>query len=146
MSITKFIPILSNLLLPLLVYMKEYRTKQQSKPQKVAAGQSPCLQSPLQQIQSPLGPHAASPMTSQSPLLSPSPSRSPLTQHTSPMHSPGPIISPSPGPGTVQGLLQSPSSIAANNMSPMQPSPRIGTPHSQSKSKVCIKMCDIHHQ
>lgn len=105
--------------------MKEYQTKQQAK-QQPGPGHSP-----LQQIQSPLGPPASSPIhhtsTSQSPMMSPS--ASPLTQHSSPMHSPGPMISHSPGPGSVTNIMQSPSS----NMSPMQPSPRIGTPHSQGK-------------
>lgn len=131
--------------------MKEYRTKQQAK-QRPAPGQSP-----LQQIHSPLGPPASSPIhhpsTSQSPMMSPSASASPLTQHSSPMNSPGPIISPSPGSATIQNVLQSPGNNMSNSMqpsplqssmqpsplqssmqpSPMQPSPRIGTPHSQSK-------------
>ncbi|KAG5897188.1 hypothetical protein JTB14_022544 [Gonioctena quinquepunctata] len=116
----------------------------------------PVKQRPLpEQIQSPLGPPASSPIhhpsTSQSPMMSPS--ASPLAQHSSPMNSPGPIISP----GSVHNLLQSPSGIRSNNMSPiqpsqmqpspMQPSPRIGTPHSQSEgspgsaqspSQVCL--------
>ncbi|KAJ8921946.1 hypothetical protein NQ315_008580 [Exocentrus adspersus] len=108
--------------------IQEYRNKQQTK--QVGPGQSP-----LQQIHSPLGPPASSPIhhpnTSHSPMMSPS--ASPLTQHSSPMNSPGPMVAHSPGPGSVQNLLQSPSSMPSSNMSPMQPSPRIGTPHSQSK-------------
>lgn len=136
--------------------MKEYRNKQQAK-QRPTPGQSP-----LQQIHSPLGPPASSPIhhpsTSQSPMMSPSASASPLTQHSSPMNSPGPIISPSPGSASIQNILQSPGSNMPTSMSPMQtnsmqpspmqpsplqpspmqpspvqPSPRIGTPHSQSK-------------
>lgn len=143
---------LCNFGLPLLVYMKEYRNKQQAK-QRPASGQSP-----LQQIHSPLGPPTSSPIhhpsTSQSPMMSPSASVSPLTQHSSPMNSPGPIISPSASSASVQNIMQSPGgTIPTNSMSPMQPSPmqaspmqpspmqpspmqpspRIGTPHSQSK-------------
>lgn len=139
--------VLCNFVLPLLVYMKEYRNKQAK--QRPTPGQSP-----LQQIHSPLGPPASSPIhhpsTSQSPMMSPSASASPLTQHNSPMNSPGPIISPSSGGPSVQGILQSPggntmtvnskspmqNSMQPSSMqqpSPMQQSPRIGTPHSQSK-------------
>lgn len=120
--------------------MKEYRNKQQAK-QRPTPGQSP-----LQQIHSPLGPPASSPIhhpnTSHSPMMSPSASVSPLTQHSSPMNSPGPIISPSPSSGSVQNILQSPgNTMPTNSMSPiqpspMQPSPRIGTPHSQRKCLV----------
>ncbi|XP_063909689.1 histone-lysine N-methyltransferase 2C-like isoform X2 [Zophobas morio] len=118
--------------------VQEYRNKQQAKQRPV---QSPLL---LQQNHSPLGPPSSSPIhhsnTSQSPMMSPS--ASPLTQHSSPLHSPSPMISHSPGPGSVTNILQSP-----NGMSPMQPSPRIGTPHSQgdsspgpapSPSQVCL--------
>lgn len=45
------------------------------------------------------------------------------------MSSPGPMIAHSPGHGPVAALLQSP----GGNVSPMQPSPRIGTPLSQGK-------------
>ncbi|XP_023312429.1 histone-lysine N-methyltransferase 2C isoform X6 [Anoplophora glabripennis] len=117
--------------------IQEYRNKQQTK-------QSGPGQSPLQQIHSPLGPPASSPIhhpsTSQSPMMSPS--ASPLTQHSSPMNSPGPIVSHSPGPGSVQNLLQSPSSMPGNNMSPMQPSPRIGTPHSQKMKSEFIDVLE----
>ncbi|CAH1176242.1 unnamed protein product [Phaedon cochleariae] len=90
----------------------------------------PAKQRPPEQIHSPLG-------ASQSPMMSPS--ASPLTHH-SPMNSPGPIVSPSPG--SMQGVLQSP-----GGGSGMSPSPRIGTPHSQSEgspgsvqspSQVCL--------
>ncbi|RZC33964.1 histone-lysine N-methyltransferase 2C-like [Asbolus verrucosus] len=125
--------------------IQEYRNKQQAK-QRPGPGQSPLL---IQQNHSPLGPPSSSPIhhsnTSQSPMMSPS--ASPLAQHSSPLHSPSPMISHSPGPGSVTNILQSPSSIAGSSMSPMQPSPRIGTPHSQgdsspgpvpSPSQVCL--------
>lgn len=112
----------------LLVYMKEYRNKQQTK-QRPGPGQSPLL------TQSPLGPPVSSPIhpgnTPQSPMMSPT--ASPMTQHSSPMHSPAPLVSHSPGPGSVSSVLQSPGNPTASGMSPMQPSPRIGTPHSQSE-------------
>ncbi|CAH0559006.1 unnamed protein product [Brassicogethes aeneus] len=129
--------------------IQEYRNKQQAK-QNPGSGPMPTGQSPLQQIQSPLGPPASSPIhhpsASQSPMMSPS--ASPMTQHNSPMNSPRPLVSQSPGLGSVQSILQSPGGIAAGSgMSPMQPSPRIGTPHSQgdgspapspSPSQVCL--------
>ncbi|XP_063990116.1 histone-lysine N-methyltransferase 2C-like isoform X3 [Diachasmimorpha longicaudata] len=91
------------------------------------------------------------PQTSEpcSPLMSPS-------QHSSPMHSPAGLVSHSPGPGSAgmiqhspatsmiqhspnaQMLQHSPGTQQPTNpgtMSPhsMQPSPRIGTPHSQGE-------------
>lgn len=125
--------------------MKEYRNKQQSK-QRPGPGQSPLLMG--QQIQSPLNHPATSPIhlgnTPQSPLLSPS--ASPMTQHSSPLHSPSPIVTHSPGPASMSNVLQSPGNQTATTMSPMQPSPRIGTPLSQegspgpvqSPSQVCL--------
>lgn len=135
---------LCNSVLPLLVYMKEYRNKQ-NKQQPGQQGQSPLL---VGQTQSPLGPPASSPIhpTSQSPMMSPS--ASPMMQHNSPLHSPAGLVSHSPGPGSVSSVLQSPGSNQQNtSMSPMQPSPRIGTPLSQSEgspgpvqspSQVCL--------
>lgn len=98
-------------------------------------------------VGSPSGGH----MAPQSPLMSPSPSssqqsmmavQSPLSQPgpmlphpgRSPLHSPSPLMSQSPGPGSVNSILQSPGPHGQSSMSPystMQPSPRIGTPHSQ---------------
>ncbi|KFB47865.1 AGAP011192-PA-like protein [Anopheles sinensis] len=88
-----------------------------------------------------------------SPLMSPSPSSQPgslyqppvqsplgnpiLQPNQSPLHSPSPLLSHSPGPASVNSVLQSPGGNHTNSnsaMSPystMQPSPRIGTPHSQ---------------
>lgn len=115
--------------------MKEYRNKQQAKQQHAQPGQNPHVMG--QQTQSPLGPPASSPIhssaTPQSPLLSPSASASPaMAQHSSPLPSPAPLVCASPSSGPVAGMLQSPGN-QANSMSPlgMQPSPRIGTPHSQ---------------
>lgn len=89
-----------------------------------------------QQTQSPLGPPASSPIhstaTPQSPMMSPSASPM-MTQHNSPLHSPAPLVCPSPGSGSLGGMLQSPGNQASSSMSPMQPSPRIGTPHSQGE-------------
>ncbi|KAL3280233.1 hypothetical protein HHI36_017729 [Cryptolaemus montrouzieri] len=116
--------------------IQEYRNKQA----KQHPGQVTSPHMINQQGQSPLGPPASSPIhhqsTSQSPMMSPSASMSPLTQHNSPLHSPGNLLSHSPGPSSVPNLLQSPSSMAGSGMSPMQPSPRIGTPQSQSDSPV----------
>lgn len=140
MSILK---ILCNFVLPLLVYMKEYRNKHPVIKQRTGSDQ----------IQSPLGPPASSPIQQPSTSLSPmlSPSVSPMTQNSSPLNSPGPLIPSSPG--HVQNLLQSPNSISATNMSPLQSmqaspmqssplqsSPRIGTPHSQSKSSTIFTL------
>lgn len=125
--------------------MKEYRNKQQNK-QRPGPGQSPLLMG--QQTQSPLGPPSSSPIhpgnTPQSPMMSPS--ASPMAQHNSPLHSPSPLISHSPGPGSVSSVLQSPNTQTGASMSPMQPSPRIGTPLSQegspgpvqSPSQICL--------
>lgn len=89
-------------------------------------------------------------MAPQSPLMSPSPSssqqsmmavQSPLSNPMlhpgrSPLHSPSPMMSQSPGPGSVNSIMQSPGPQGQSSMSPfstMQPSPRIGTPHSQGQ-------------
>lgn len=128
--------------------MKEYQNKQQNKQQqqqqqRVVQGQSPLLMNT--QSNSPLAHPSSSPIhlgsTPQSPMMSPSAS-SPMTQHSSPLNSPNPVITHSPG--SIANLMQSPTS----NMSPVQPSPRIGTPHSQqgdsspgpiqSPSQVCL--------
>ncbi|XP_024945171.1 histone-lysine N-methyltransferase 2C isoform X3 [Cephus cinctus] len=107
--------------------MQEYRSKQQQR-QPQPQTSEPC-----------------------SPLMSPS-------QHSSPMHSPAALVSHSPGPGSAPSniiqhspatfiiqhspnppLLQhspgNPQSSNPGTMSPhnMQPSPRIGTPHSQGE-------------
>lgn len=123
--------------------MKEYRNKQQAK-QNPVGGHSPLQQ----QIQSPLGaPPTSSPVhhgsqSAQSPMMM-SPSASPMGQQQqqqqlgSPMHSPSPLVAHSPGPGSVVGILQSPGGMVGGGMSPMQPSPRIGTPHSQGN--ICNK-------
>ncbi|CAG9863833.1 unnamed protein product [Phyllotreta striolata] len=123
------------------VYMKEYRNKHPAVKQRTVTDQ----------IQSPLGHPASSPVQQQSSAsLSPmlSPSVSPMTQNGSPLNSPGPMVPSSPGHGAVQNVLQSPNGAnAAAQMSPMQMSPRIGTPHSQSDespgsaqspSQVCL--------
>jgi len=134
---------------------QEYRNKQQQKQRQQQGPGSvgppnlligpPSLSSnaPQQQsvvIHSPLGPPSSSPIhhpsTPQSPMMSPSPSPM-MQQHTSPLHSPGPLLSHSPGPGSVTNVLQhSPGNTgpgSSSGMSPhsMQPSPRMGTPHSQ---------------
>lgn len=111
---------------------------------------------PVQQLISPLnGGNITHPGTSpaniapQSPLMSPSPSSNlmqsaipspisnPLLQSVrSPLHSPSPLMSHSPnGPNSINSILQSPNNQANASMSPysnMQPSPQIGTPHSQN--------------
>lgn len=114
----------------------DYNTKKQS---KMHSQMMPSLSNALSPAH----------MAPQSPLMSPSPSsqqsmmqstQSPLGNQIlqpiqSPLQSPSPIMPPqSPGPSSVNSILQSPSNQASNSgMSPyssMQPSPRIGTPHS----------------
>ncbi|XP_060525404.1 histone-lysine N-methyltransferase 2C-like [Cylas formicarius] len=125
--------------------IQEYRNKQQA----TKTGSSSAIGTPQSMLHSPHGLPSSSPIhhpsTSQSPMMSPQPS--PLMQHNSPMHSPGHVVSHSPGPGSVANLLQSPGSMTGSSMSPMQPSPRIGTPLSQgegspgpvpSPSQVCL--------
>lgn len=118
--------------------LQDYKNKQQSK--------QPINQMNLnhQSVTSPA--HVAP----QSPLLSPShshpsqpglgqPVQSPIGNammqpSCSPLHSPNPMMAQSPGPGNNTGIMQSPVHQQNPNMSPyssMQPSPRIGTPHSQ---------------
>ncbi|KAF5285410.1 hypothetical protein FQA39_LY16664 [Lamprigera yunnana] len=107
--------------------IQEYRNKQQAKQR---SGQPGLM--PVQQTASPLGP-PASPIhhTPQSPMMSPSASPM-MMQHNSPMQSPRPIITHSPGPSPVTSVIHSPNN-PLGNISPMQPSPKIGTPHSQSE-------------
>lgn len=124
--------------------MKEYRSKQQTK-QRPGTAQVNLVTG--QQSQSPLGPPNSSPIhhTPQSPMMSPT--ASPMMQHNSPLQSPRPVVSHSPSPSSVASIMHSPNN-PPNNMSPMQPSPRIGTPHSQqsegspgpvkSPSQVCL--------
>ncbi|XP_021938167.1 histone-lysine N-methyltransferase 2D-like [Zootermopsis nevadensis] len=137
--------------------IQEYRNKQQQKQRQQQGPGSvgppslligpPVLGSstPQQQsvvIHSPLGRPASSPVhhpsTPQSPMMSPSPSPM-MQQHPSPLHSPGPLLSHSPGPGSVTCMLQhspgNPGPGSSSGMSPhsLQPSPRMGTPHSQSE-------------
>ncbi|EAA05242.4 AGAP011192-PA [Anopheles gambiae str. PEST] len=128
------------------VILQEYKTKHQSgKPASSGAS-------------TPVGAPGSSPAQSliapPSPLMSPSPSSQPgslyqptvqsplsnliLQPNQSPLHSPSPLLSHSPGPASVNSsVLQSPGGNHTNSnsaMSPystMQPSPRIGTPHSQ---------------
>lgn len=111
--------------------MKEYQNKQQNKQQRMGQVQSPLLMNA--QSNSPLAHPSSSPIhigsTPQSPMMSPSAS-SPMTQHSSPLNSPSPMVTHSPGSNSITNLIQSPTS----NMSPVQPSPRIGTPHSQGDS------------
>lgn len=114
----------------------DYNTKKQS---KINSHMMPSLSNALSPAH----------MAPQSPLMSPSPSsqqsmmqstQSPLGNQIlqpiqSPLQSPSPIMpSQSPGPANVNSILQSPGNQASNSgMSPyssMQPSPRIGTPHS----------------
>lgn len=115
---------------------QEYRNKQAAKmqPQMMShQGSSPAQMAP------------------QSPLMSPSPSNSsqhsmmqsaqsplgnPMMQPScSPLQSPSPLMSHSPGPGSNAAILQSPNNQAGlSPYSTMQPSPRIGTPHSQDES------------
>ncbi|XP_011303059.1 histone-lysine N-methyltransferase 2C isoform X3 [Fopius arisanus] len=108
------------------ILAQEYQNKQQQQRQVQPQNSEPC-----------------------SPLMSPS-------QHSSPMHSPAGLVSHSPGPGSsgmiqhspatsmiqhspnAQMLQHSPGTQQPTNpgtMSPhsMQPSPRIGTPHSQGE-------------
>ncbi|KAF5271825.1 hypothetical protein FQR65_LT05056 [Abscondita terminalis] len=108
--------------------IQEYRNKQQAKQRPGQSGLIPGQQNP-----SPLGPPASSPIhhTPQSPMMSPSASPM-MMQHNSPMQSPRPVISHSPGPSPVTSVIHSPNN-PLGNMSPMQPSPKIGTPHSQSE-------------
>lgn len=133
----------------LLVYMKEYRNKQQAKQQmqlqqqqqQASPQQRPQTPGQLQlntivssQILSRASPvHHTQTPTSQSPLMSPSLSPM-MAPHGSPMHSPGPMIINSPGPGSVASILQSPGQQGGNSMSPHSIQPRIGTPHSQAAS------------
>ena len=120
-----------------LAVKQDYETKQKSKqmvnnPHMAAspigqmAPQSPLMspspgiinQNLMQSVQSPHGNSIMQP--SQSPLLSPSPM----------------MPSQSPGPANLNSILQSPGAHINNAMSPynsMQPSPRIGTPHSQNE-------------
>ncbi|XP_031333016.1 histone-lysine N-methyltransferase 2C-like isoform X3 [Photinus pyralis] len=119
--------------------IQEYRNKQQAKQRP---GQLGLL--PGQPNTSPLGPPGSSPIhhTPQSPMMSPSPSASPMMlQHGSPMQSPRPLITHSPGPSPVTSVIHSPNN-PLGNISPMQPSPlqssmqpspKVGTPHSQSE-------------
>lgn len=114
--------------------VQDYKSKHQPKPISSVA---------THPVASPVGQ-----MAPQSPLMSPSPSsqqsmmavQSPLNNNPlmqpnrSPLHSPSPLMSQSPGPGSVNSIMQSPGPQGQSSMSPfssMQPSPRIGTPHSQ---------------
>ncbi|KAJ9589925.1 hypothetical protein L9F63_016948, partial [Diploptera punctata] len=121
--------------------MQEYRQKQQQKQRQQQGGGSGLLIGPpssQQQsvvIHSPLGPPASSPVhhpsTPQSPMMSPS--QSPMMQQHSPLQSPGPLLSHSPGPGSVTSMLQhSPGNNSGMSPHSLQPSPRMGTPHSQN--------------
>uniref|UniRef100_A0A182SP98 Histone-lysine N-methyltransferase n=1 Tax=Anopheles maculatus TaxID=74869 RepID=A0A182SP98_9DIPT len=129
------------------VILQEYKAKHQSSkpvtsgsttPVGVAPGSSPAqsLIAPPSPLMSP------SPSSQQGPLYHPpvqSPLSNPILQpNQSPLHSPSPLLSHSPGPASVNSsVLQSPGGNHTNSnsaMSPystMQPSPRIGTPHSQ---------------
>lgn len=115
----------------------EYKTKQQAKLQgtlTAGPGSSPAQIAPPSPLMSP------SPGSQQN-LLHQAPAQSPLNNpilqpNQSPLHSPGPLMSQSPGPASVNSVMQSPGNHTNSNsaMSPyntMQPSPRIGTPHSQ---------------
>lgn len=67
-----------------------------------------------------------------------SPLNSMLQPNRSPLHSPSPLMAQSPGTSSVNSIMQSPSNVVNANMSPysnMQPSPRIGTPHSQQNEE-----------
>uniref|UniRef100_A0A1B0CW28 PHD-type domain-containing protein n=1 Tax=Lutzomyia longipalpis TaxID=7200 RepID=A0A1B0CW28_LUTLO len=123
--------------------IQDYKGKQMSKMQNQ-------IISPLGQLPGSSPAHIAP----QSPITSPSPGsqqilqstgQSPLNSqmvqsHQSPMHSPSPLMpSQSPGPTSVNSIMQSPSN-QQSSMSPyntMQPSPRIGTPLSQSAADEC---------
>lgn len=48
-----------------------------------------------------------------------------------PMHSPSPLMAQSPIPSNANAILQSPGNPNMSPYNSMQPSPRIGTPHSQ---------------
>lgn len=115
--------------------MQDYKTKQQSKMQQSSPAGQMAPQSPLMSP-SPSSQQQMMQQTVQSPL-----GNNPLLQPTrSPLHSPSPLMSQSPGPGSHNSmLLQSPgSSQPQSSMSPysnMQPSPRIGTPHSQQNEE-----------
>lgn len=121
--------------------MQEYRNKQQAKmsPQMITQishpGSSPAQIAPQSPLTSP-SPSANSQQNimqaAQSPLGNPM-----MQPSCSPLQSPSPLMSHSPGPGSNGTILQSPSNQANAGMSPyssMQPSPRIGTPHSQDES------------
>ncbi|CAG2053009.1 unnamed protein product [Timema podura] len=104
--------------------MQEYHNKQ-IKQRQMSQGSSPgsvgLRPGQGQPSHSPLGLTGSSPghhpSTPQSPMPSPSPS---------PLHSPGPLLSHSPG---LASLIQhSPGGMSPHSL---QPSPRMGTPHSQ---------------
>lgn len=125
--------------------MSDYNSKHKAKmPQQIP-----------QQMINPINHAGSSPaqIAPPSPLMSPSPSsnsqsnlmqaaQSPLGNpmlqpNCSPLQSPSPLMSQSPGPGSNAAILQSPNNQGNSSMSPystMQPSPRIGTPHSQDES------------
>ncbi|XP_052870721.1 uncharacterized protein LOC128276290 [Anopheles cruzii] len=136
------------------VILQEYNAKHQQSAKSATAGVSPSVGGPA--IGS--SPLSQSLIAPQSPLMAPSPSssqpgggafnhhqppvQSPLGNaimqpNQSPLHSPSPLLSHSPGPASVNSVMQSPGGNHTNSnsaMSPystMQPSPRIGTPHSQ---------------
>lgn len=123
------------------ILMQDYRNKQQQKMPPIPTALGHPGTSPSSQIAPP------------SPLMSPSPSSNsqsniiqtaqsplgnPMMQPScSPLQSPSPLMAQSPGPGNNPAILQSPGNQANAGMSPyssMQPSPRIGTPHSQDES------------
>lgn len=128
--------------------MQDFKSKQQSKMQQASPVGGPMApQSPLMSASPSSSSSQQALMQQQQQVAVPSPlSNNPLLQSAvaaarSPLHSPSPqLMSQSPGPGSCNSMMlqQSPGggcqSNGATAMSPynqMQPSPRIGTPHSQ---------------
>lgn len=116
--------------------IQDYKSKQQPKmstqiisPMSNHPGSSPAHMAPHSPLMS------ASPSSQSMMQTAPSPLPNPMLQPShSPLHSPSPLMSQSPG--SVNSIMQSPNQQGNSSMSPyssMQPSPRIGTPHSQSE-------------
>lgn len=117
--------------------VQDYKSKQQARmPQQILAplnhpGTPPAHIAPQSPLMSP-SPSSSSQsnlmqMSAQSPLSNPM-----LQPSCSPLHSPSPLMSHSPIPGANNAILQSPGNPSMSPYNSMQPSPRIGTPHSQS--------------
>ncbi|CAB3379589.1 Hypothetical predicted protein [Cloeon dipterum] len=103
--------------------IQDYKTKMQKRQPPNMMSNSPSPSSIGVHL-SPLGPPTHNIPASASPALSTSPAISAMQQQ-SPLHSPVPH---SPGPNV---LAQSPGNVAQMSPRSLQPSPRLGTPHSQ---------------